>query len=68
MSYLNTNIGIEIKNTRKEKGLTQGELAKIVGTKQSAISRFESGRYNPTIEFLQELSTALQSELKFHVK
>lgn len=49
---------------RIEKGLTQKELAHKIGTKQSAISRFESGTYNPTLLFLEKLADALESRLK----
>ncbi|MBU1954181.1 helix-turn-helix transcriptional regulator [Patescibacteria group bacterium] len=44
---------------RLEKGLSQSELAKKVGTKQSAISRLESGNYNPSIGFLGKVAKAL---------
>jgi predicted transcriptional regulator len=37
----------EIITVRQEKNLTQKELAELVGTKQSNISRLESGNYNP---------------------
>jgi len=49
---------------RIERGLTQKELAKKIGTTQSAVSRLESGRYNPTIDFLRILAKALNRELK----
>ncbi len=45
-------------------GVTQEELAKKVGTKQSAIARFESGRYNPSLTFINKLSHALDLRLK----
>ena len=32
--------------------MTQEVLAERVGTKKSNISRFESGRYNPSLDFL----------------
>ena len=48
---------------RLESGLTQVELANRMGTKQSAISRFERGAYNPTISFLRRLASALDAEL-----
>ena len=35
-----------------------------MGTTKSSISRFESGDYNPTIDFLIKLSTALGKQLK----
>ncbi len=49
---------------RIKDGLTQEELAKRIGTKQSAISRLESGMYNPTISFLQKIADALDAKLR----
>ena len=48
---------------RTEKKVTQKELAKSMGTKQSAIARLESGNYNPTLEFLQKTAEALGRKL-----
>ncbi|MBU0982196.1 helix-turn-helix transcriptional regulator [Patescibacteria group bacterium] len=48
---------------RLEKGLTQLELAKKIGTKQSAISRLESGSYNPSLNFLDKVARALGMRL-----
>lgn len=48
---------------RLEKGMTQSELAKKVGTRQSSISRLESGHYNPTLQFLEKVAKALQLNL-----
>ena len=53
---------------RIQKGITQKELAREIGTKQSAISRFESGDYNPTVSFLYKLAGALDVELTISVK
>ena len=52
---------------RLERGLSQGELAEQIGTKQSSISRFESGTYNPTIDFLQKVAEGLGSRLKISI-
>ena len=49
---------------RIERGLSQKELAKKIGTKQSAISRLESGTYNPSLSFLQKVGNALDAKLK----
>ena len=49
---------------RIEKGLSQRELAKKIGTKQSAISRLESGTYNPSLSFLQKVGEALDAKVK----
>lgn len=48
-------------------GLTQEELARKVGTKQSAISRLESGNYNPTLSFLSKVANGLGVKLRFEM-
>ena len=52
---------------RLKKGVTQGQLAEMIGTKQTAISRFESGAYNPTVGFLYKVADALDAKLKVTV-
>lgn len=58
----------EIIKLRLEQGLSQKALADRIGTKQSAISRLESGDYNPSIEFLSKVAHALGKEIhvEFH--
>ena len=51
-------------SARIEKGLTQQELAQRIGTKQSVISRLESGKANPSIAFLQKFAQALNTHLE----
>ncbi len=48
---------------RQEKGWTQTELAKRLGTTQSALARVESGNFNPKLEFLKKLASAFGSQL-----
>lgn len=52
---------------RLKHGLTQAQLAKRLGTKQSAISRLERGTYNPTLSFLNKLADALDVKIKITV-
>lgn len=40
-------------------GISQKELARLVGTSHSAISRIESGRHKTSVETLQRLAHAL---------
>lgn len=53
---------------RAQEGLTQKVLAEKMGTKQSAISRFESGKYNPSLAFLYRLADALGVKLKVTIE
>lgn len=48
---------------RLEKGISQKQLAEKMGTKQSALSRLESGTYNPSLAFLKKVATALGSKV-----
>jgi len=48
--------------------MSQKDLAKKLGTGQSAVSRLESGTYNPTLSFLKKLSKALDSNLVISFK
>lgn len=52
---------------RFQQKITQGQLAQRIGTKQSAISRFESGTYNPSLEFLYKIAEALDAKLKISI-
>jgi len=49
----------ELIRLRVEKNMTQLEIAKKIGSHQSAIARFESGSYNPSFKFVQEFAVAL---------
>jgi len=40
----------EVVRARKEKGLTQKELADMIGVKQQVVSRFECERHIPTLD------------------
>jgi ribosome-binding protein aMBF1 (putative translation factor) len=53
-----------VLKARREKGLTQKEIAQKIGTKQSVISRLEKGRANPTLAFLKKLACAFSSRLE----
>ena len=53
---------------RTERGLSQKELAKKLGTKQSAISRLERGMINPTMTFLNKLAFVFGKKLIIEFK
>jgi transcriptional regulator with XRE-family HTH domain len=54
----------QIARLRIARGLTQAQLAKLVGTKQSSIARLESGASQPSIAFLQKVAAALDARLE----
>lgn len=53
-------IKTKIAQARKEKGLTQVELAKLISVSDKTISAIETGRVEPSISQMQALANALQ--------
>ena len=53
---------------RSELNLSQTQLAELVGTKQPAISRLESGDGNITINTLCKIADALNADLDISLK
>src|SRR6188472_1187163 len=55
-------IGSLIRDARRHKGLTQSELARSLGTSQSAVARIEQGQQNLSLETLARIGESLDSE------
>lgn len=53
----------QIIDTRNQLNITQEELALRVGTQKSNISRFESGAYNPSLDFVTKIVRSLGKEI-----
>ena len=58
----------QLREVRKSQGMTQESLADRVGTKKSSISRLESGRYNPSLDFLVKVAGGLGKQIQVKVK
>ncbi len=57
------DVAAQVLRARKEAHLTQQNLADLAGTQKSNISRMESGRYNPSLDFLVKVATSMGKEL-----
>ena len=62
-------IDIEFKKAyeevnRKQKGLTQKQIADMTGMKQQALSRMEKERHAPTLNNLFKILSALDLDIK----
>jgi len=59
--------GYQIARLRIRRGLTQAQLAAMVGTRQPSIARLENGNSTPNLSFLRRIADALDAriELKF---
>jgi DNA-binding XRE family transcriptional regulator len=57
-------LGLQFRDARVDRGLTQIELSEVTGISQADISRIERGAGNPTEATLQRLATALERRLE----
>ncbi len=62
------NVVSQLRMLRKEQGMTQEHLAELVGTKKSNISRLESGRYNPSLDFLIKVADGLGKQITVKIR
>jgi transcriptional regulator with XRE-family HTH domain len=56
--------GIRLKTLRKEKGLSQEELAEKSGLNRPYISGIEQGKRNVSLEVIEKLAEALGIEIR----
>jgi transcriptional regulator, XRE family len=53
-----------LKNARSEKGLSQQQLADMVGVSRNTISSIETGQFNPTAKLALILCIALEKKFE----
>lgn len=56
-------VGGNVRRLRRERGLTQEQLAEASGYPQQMISELENGKGNPTLTSLADLARALGASL-----
>ena len=59
---------IQMIKCRKEQNITQQQLADLVGTKKSNISRLEHGNGNPSLDTIINIVNALGKNISFTIK
>ena len=57
------NVSINIKKYRKEKKMTQKALAEKANISRSYLGDLESGRYNPSLDTLRTIASALDIDI-----
>ena len=55
-------LGLAVKDHRKRMNVSQEELAMRIGADQAYVSRIEAGQMNVTIETLQQIADALDTD------
>lgn len=53
-----------IKELRARHGLTQEDLARMVGVRRETIVFLEKGRYNPSLKLAHDVAKALKSTIE----
>jgi predicted transcriptional regulator len=53
---------------RKKQNITQKELSKMTGIRQSNLSRIETGICSPTLDTLQKIAVSLGKKLTIQIK
>lgn len=54
----------KLKKIRAEKGLSQAQLAELVGVSRNTISSIETGQFNPTAKLALVLCIALDKKFE----
>ena len=57
----------QMKAARLGMNLTQQVVAERAGTKKSNISRMESGKYNPTLDFLVKVAESMDKQISIRI-
>ncbi len=65
---MENSIGERIIGLRKKKGLTQSQLAEKLNISNKAVSKWESGKGDPSIEMLELLSELFDCSIDYLVK
>ena len=53
-----------LKLYRQLAGLTQEQLAEMVGARRETIQRLEKGRYNPSLKLAMQISKAVKAPIE----
>lgn len=53
-----------LKTFRQQKGLTQEQLAALVGVRRETIMRLEKAQYNPSLKLAVDLSRAVGAPIE----
>jgi DNA-binding XRE family transcriptional regulator len=61
-------LGDAIKQARKERHLTQGELGELVGVKKAQISKLENSLTDARFETILKVFKALNAKINFNVE
>lgn len=59
--------GYQVARLRMLRGLTQAQLAEMIGTRQPSIARLENGSSIPSLSFLNKIAAALNAHIEIRI-
>ena len=62
-----STFGKRLRDCRKEKGLSQNEVAKLLSTNHSVIGKYERDDVNPSIDAVKRLAELLETTVAYLV-
>ena len=68
VEYARISLARDIVRDRRAAGLTQQQLAKMVGTRQETISRIETGKHTASVKLVDKIDRALRKALDKRAK
>ena len=60
---INVQLGMRIRYLRKQKGMSQEDLALEAGVNKNYLSDLERGERNPTVVIVEKIASALEVDL-----
>ena len=66
-SDVKQQVGQQIRDARKAKGMTQKEVGDKLGVSESAVNRYENGKVNASLDTLQKLVNVIGVSLEIKI-
>ncbi|WP_041258200.1 helix-turn-helix domain-containing protein [Fibrella aestuarina] len=66
-SDIKVKVGALIRSAREKRQLTLKELADLVNSSESVMSRYENGKVNASLNMLQKIAEVLGADLDVHI-
>ena len=60
MQSESAKLGKNLKRIRTQKGMTQGDIVRVLGVSRSFVSNIENGKTNPTLATIAKLAEAVE--------
>lgn len=64
---IRTELAEQYIRCRRERNMTQADVAEALGVKRPNITRFENGTYNPTLDMLVKIAACMGKELEIRL-